>query len=389
MPIVGSVIKSPSALGLASYLAGRYSTEISKGIKEPASPYRQIYYFGLPWQNLPFPTNWNALPVAWDPTRVFDLSMLPTMVELGIVFSNLYGCSGGTYLARWKFYRDTDNVLLQDVSIGATVPAGYDVSFWAIFGYFLDEICQNGLHHIDIEISGPDSMSLRVDFSATGIPVAPTPPVPSADWIDRLVHWAASLSNTMASWAATASGWVWPLNIIAPLIIFLSTITDGIFGALFDFRLWLRPFLEKVGQFLNWDEIKAKLQDFLDMVAHLWDWFQNKLEYVKGIIGDWWEPVRTTVLGWIATATQGLTGLLVAWDNFRKVTLPGLIDATWLGEWWRSRLIDVGDLVNSKLKEWFPFYDDLAQVMPAMKALFANPFDWLLEHFTDWFLGKE
>jgi hypothetical protein len=193
----------------------------------------------------------------------------------------------------------------------------------------------------------------------------------------------------MASWAATAAGWVWPLNAIAPLIIFLATITDGIFGALFDFNLWVRAFIEKVGQFLNWEEIKAKLQDFLDMVANLWDWFEDKLEYVKGTISDWWEATRTTVLAWIATATQGLAGLLVAWDNFIKVTLPGLIDATWLAEWWKARLIDIDELIKSAFMPWRELLNTLESLKGDIGSFFTNPFDWLLERFTDWFLGKE
>ena len=71
-------------------------------------------------------------------------------------------------------------------------------------------------------------------------------------------------------------------------------------------------------------------------------------------------------------------GLRSLWDNFVTTTLPGL--ATWAG---------VGSLVESTLKEWLPFYDDLRRLWTSIAEFIVDPWGYLTDRFVDWFLGSE
>jgi len=67
-----------------------------------------------------------------------------------------------------------------------------------------------------------------------------------------------------------------------------------------------------------------------------------------------------------------------SYDSFVISTLPGL--ATWAG---------VGSLVESTLREWLPFYDDLSRLWTSIAEFIVDPWGYLTDRFVNWFLGPE
>jgi hypothetical protein len=216
-----------------------------------------------------------------------------------------------------------------------------------------------------------------------------TPPPDEGDWLDSLVSFWASLSNTMASWAAAAAAWVWPLNIIAPLVVAVSSIVDGIFGGMLDFRVFYRTLELRVSELLDFDELLDRLSEPLDQLAALWAWFSDWAGSVGSLIADWWAGVEDTVLSWISVATQGLDNVLIAWETFTTEILPTLFDLEFAEEWYRSKLVAVGQLITSAFTERADLWAGWSDFRQSVSDIVSTPFDWLEARFTDWFLGGE
>ena len=195
--------------------------------------------------------------------------------------------------------------------------------------------------------------------------------------------------NSGGGGAAAAAAWVWPLNIVAPLVVAVSTIVDGIFGAFFDFRIFWRAFAQSVSELPLWGDIVAWLQEVIDQVAELWSWFSDWWGSVGDVITSWWATALVDVQDWIATATQGLASMLTAWDDFFTNTLPTLFDLDYAEEWWRSKLLDVGDLISSAFVEREDLWQGWSDFRQGVSDFFTDPLEWLWSKLTDWFLGPE
>ena len=152
---------------------------------------------------------------------------------------------------------------------------------------------------------------------------------------------------------------------------------------------WATDVSNKVANILSSEGILGLIKSWFPWLEDIGNWFANIWTWLWTSIDTWWSTASTTVKDWISTATEGLAGLKVAWGNFFTVTLPTLFDLKYAELWWGGKLKDLGDLIDSKLKEWFPNYDTEAAQQPDRISFFAQPLDWLLNKFTDWFLGPE
>ncbi|MBA7592747.1 hypothetical protein ES708_34941 [subsurface metagenome] len=171
-----------------------------------------------------------------------------------------------------------------------------------------------------------------------------------------------------------------------------------------DFWLWAEDMATKVVNVFTSDGILGLIKWWFPWLYDVGEWFYGRWNWFLSAVGAWWDSTKVTVLGWIDIATEGFFTLKVLWDEFWRITwpkwmatlevlgsevsdfftqtLPNLLDNLKLEHWWSGKLFDVDGLIGSKLAEWFPFYNDVAE-------FFSDPGEFLLSKLTDWFLGKE
>lgn len=205
--------------------------------------------------------------------------------------------------------------------------------------------------------------------------------------------------------------WVWPFHYLAPPLYYIHRAFFDMLTPIAQLGDWADEVTTEIGRILGMGEIALHFKYWLDRAAWSWDWIGDAWRYVWDMIDSWWSSTSSTVLAWIDQAVSNTVTLInqveaslgdlrsswsgfwtVTWPEmstlvsnirldlagFLTVTLPGL--ATWTG---------VESFVNSQLTNWFPFYDELAAAWGEIREFMINPWDWLLAHFVDWFLGTE
>lgn len=224
-------------------------------------------------------------------------------------------------------------------------------------------------------------------------------------WVKNLVSFWAKLANTMAAWAAKAQDWSWPLNIIAPLVIAVSEIVDGIFGAFFDFQYWVESVASRMGELLSWSEIQSRLSSFLSQINTLWSWFLGRVDYIRSVINTWWEGIRGTVKEWIAAVAQNVAELETAWANFWNITwpqllanvnnlsgkwndfvtstLPSLVTFAWLTTWYNGKVLEVQELINGAFILRENLWKGWQELRDQVVEFFTDPLAWLYARLDD------
>lgn len=207
-------------------------------------------------------------------------------------------------------------------------------------------------------------------------------------WLDTLVDWWAVFSNEAASWEAYASGWTWPLNVLYPFFVLLSNVVDGIFSALFDFRLWLYALVADLDVVFSWQAVIDVIQSVLDSLSGLLAWFSDWWYQVQTVIDWYWSIVSEQVQTWIATATEGLLALLVAWDDFFTNTLPTLFDLPALINWWGDRLVDIADIIDSAFVDRADLWSGWTDFRQSVSDFFEDPLEWLWSNSVGFLFGS-
>ncbi len=226
------------------------------------------------------------------------------------------------------------------------------------------------------------------------------------DYIRDWFIWA-----TQVLVAAALSAYDWPLvgSWLGNTFNNLSTFTAKVGGYLFDASNWYRDVSIKIGNYLSWDTIWSYIVSYIPNLEDIRDWFYGVTDNILSIVSDWWLATQVTVQGWIDTAVgelQGIAGdwtsfwnnlwpaltdsfnsLKSGWSTFLGVTLPNLVNFSWLETWWNSRLQDVRGLIDSAFlsrDSWWAGWQDMrAQVV----EFFSNPIEYIWSRFIDWFLG--
>jgi hypothetical protein len=206
-------------------------------------------------------------------------------------------------------------------------------------------------------------------------------------WLDTLVSWFASFSNTAALWKYEASTWSWPLSMLEGFFIALSDAADGWFTGWLDFRTWLYNLADIIGEVTSWQSVIIWVESAIDALEAAVTWISSWSTYVGDLVSAWWDVVSGVVQDWIETATTGLAGMLEAWTDFVTNTLPTLFDLEYATLWWRDRIVEVGDLIASAFEERSDLWDGWSDFRQAVSEIVSSPFDWLEARFADWFLG--
>ena len=242
---------------------------------------------------------------------------------------------------------------------------------------------------------------------ATGVVCTAAPPPPATGIVGAL--------NSVSSWFYSiyleVNGWVWPFWHAAPFFYQLCLLFNTLAFGFSDFLTLVNYLQSKISQVLSWDYIKSLILGWLPWLVNIGDWFYNWWRNVTSVITSWWGPIWTNVQVWISTALQWLNSTAATfltfwnnlwpyfqtvfnkvkaeWDNFWKVTVPNLVDNFSLETWWEGRLKDVNKLINDKVKDWFPFYDDLMKLWKDIALFFTSPLTWLIKKLEDWFWDTE
>jgi len=226
------------------------------------------------------------------------------------------------------------------------------------------------------------------------------------DYIRDWFIWA-----TQVLVVAAINAYSWPLvgSWFGDTFNNLSTFTARVGGYLWDASNWYNDVSAKISNSLSWATIWSYILSYFPRLLELRDWFDWWVKYVEDLIWFWWRYVQEDVKGWISAALQPFNAVVSAWnsfwgslwpqlvssfnslksswDNFWTVTLPSLVSLSWLATWWDSKLLDVQALIDSSVKEWFPFYDDLVNLWGGIAEFFTNPVEYIWKRFTNWFFG--
>ncbi|MDD4986416.1 MAG: hypothetical protein PHQ43_11655 [Dehalococcoidales bacterium] len=208
-------------------------------------------------------------------------------------------------------------------------------------------------------------------------------------WLDTLVSWFAIFSNTAATWEYNASTWSWPLSALYGFFVALSNVADGMFAGMLDFRTWLYQLANSLSEVYGWQNVINWLKAQIDSLAGVITWVANWSSNVANLVSTWWTSMSDTVKSWISTAIQGLPDMLTAWSNFITETLPTLFDLQYAESWWKSKLVDLGELISSAFVEREDLWNGWTDFRQRVSDFFSDPLEWIWSRFTDWFLGGE
>lgn len=213
-----------------------------------------------------------------------------------------------------------------------------------------------------------------------------------------------------SSWRTRISGWRW--------VILVWTIDIG--GIILDvidwFLGWVNWGIYQAEQAWNkavaaWDKAVEEARALGKRIDKEVDKLLGKINAWWAQLDDWWGATYHSVKEWVRTLVGRVedtltdlqrlfNNLALAWEDFKRSTLPKLLDFSWvttffgkgisrIDDWWlptRQKLEDslsaiTGNIIsevnqiNKKLADWGGF--------------FANPWQWLQDKFADWFLGVE
>lgn len=205
--------------------------------------------------------------------------------------------------------------------------------------------------------------------------------------------------------------WVWPFWLLAQPFYDIGLSFSKLFTYFSWFFDWVDIVTDTIQNILSWDYIKSLILSWLPNLEDVYDWWKNWTTWVGQEIDDWWSSAWSNVKSYIDSAIAGLEGawedwlhfwnnlwpeligfvnnLRASWDNFWTVTFPNLVDFTWLGIWWDSRVLEVQDLTETAFTLHESLWDGWQEIKDSVLEFFADPLDWLETKFTDWFLGKE
>lgn len=228
------------------------------------------------------------------------------------------------------------------------------------------------------------------------------------DWIVTKLYEAAQFFNDL--WYECYSAFYVP-DIIGDLFFELYLIFNRLARQFSDFSDWVDDIAYKITTFFSELDLEAWFQQWETRILDSWDWVTSAWDNVTNIIEEWWLYIAPTVRGWIDSAVAGFGSLIdqvsaevtELWETVESFIgrLPS-IDEMWgwftnwwaniltpLTSWWNEQLKQLDRLINDTIAVWFPWYENLVEIKDKLFEFFTDPLEWLLDKFTDWFLGPE
>ncbi|MBA7559945.1 hypothetical protein ES708_01563 [subsurface metagenome] len=162
---------------------------------------------------------------------------------------------------------------------------------------------------------------------------------------------------------------------------------------------WIRG---EIDDLENWAllQIDNAVENITQVVTNIYDYSQttinNFTEYVTEVWNNFYDYSQTTINNFTENISQFITNI----NDYTQTTINNVTEfitevIDWdrvtkaLDDWWADRLLDLQGLIDSDLKTWFPFYDDLVSLWNDIVDFFTNPLDWLKDRIEVWFWGGE
>lgn len=135
--------------------------------------------------------------------------------------------------------------------------------------------------------------------------------------------------------------------------------------------------------------VNKSINEVFDKVSTWWselgEWWSAKRQDIK----DWIDDAKRITLSQIDAVRITLRQIDTAWDNFRTVTLPKLLDTGWITsffgarvssitDWWRPEKQKITDEIETEVQ---PVRDEVnkhTSWLDLIKELFTDPEKWLM-----------
>lgn len=226
-------------------------------------------------------------------------------------------------------------------------------------------------------------------------------------WFSQIISYLAVARDRFYNAYITTSNWVWPFNLLSTPLYYLYFAFHQLVSYFSYFSGWVTDAASKLIQILNWSTIWSFIVSYVPNLTSLNTWFYDWWGSVTGVVTSWWSSTQFTVQGWIDILGQFLqtqiNSLSASLTNLQAditellAQLPNIdILLAWLSDWWANilteievwwngKLLGVQELINSNLRDWFPFYDDLVELWSDIKLFFTDPLQWLYNELDEFF----
>lgn len=230
-------------------------------------------------------------------------------------------------------------------------------------------------------------------------------------WMNSIIYWLGTVRDGFANIANTLCGWTWPFYFLALPFLYIYYAFSYLVVHFTEFNTWLVWAAGRISQILDISYITNYFSPWISYATNAWNWVANAITNVRIIIDGWWGGAQQLVLFWIDqvkywalaqfnTLYNWLAQIQVLWQQF-SAWIPSFQEIiAWFGDRWNwilAQIITWGGipakeialLIDSKLKEWFPFYASLAELWDKVVEFITDPLEWLATSLEDWFWGKE
>ncbi len=225
--------------------------------------------------------------------------------------------------------------------------------------------------------------------------------------IDKLTN----VSDWFYSVYLAVADWVWPFNQAADFFYEVSWVFIRLAWDFYDFSVWVDDIATKIVTILSWDIIWSFILEKVPKLEDIRDWFYAWQLHIWQELTNWWSATSTDVLGWIDIAKNDLL-TWINWLHTQIIELRGDVEdligqipdiseirawfSNWWGNilvnlstWWNDRLLEVQRLIDTAFSLREPFWAGWQEIRDKVFEFFDDPLEWLLERFTNWFLGPE
>ncbi|MBA7585338.1 hypothetical protein ES708_27313 [subsurface metagenome] len=207
------------------------------------------------------------------------------------------------------------------------------------------------------------------------------------DWFQYWWYWVEdAIDDWWNSTKSTVRGWIYDLETWT--ISELNSIQAFWVSWFFDMTAWtttqINNAVEGISQFItnvnNYYQttINNITEEISQFITNVQNYYQTTINNITEEISQFITNVNNYTTNIVNNITETITEL-IDWDRVTK----------FINDWWSDRLLDLQGLIDSNLRTWFPFYDDLVSLWNDIVDFFTNPWEWLLGKLADWVTGPE
>lgn len=176
---------------------------------------------------------------------------------------------------------------------------------------------------------------------------------------------------------------------------YLIKLAQGAWDFIVTVRDWVVDLWNELVKFIN-KEVQKVWNSISTWLADLTEWWNAQVTTIRG----WIDEAKGWLLDRINDVARNLNSLAARWDNFWTTTWQQLVRdfnslVTNVSNFFTLTLptlaskLFVGTAFNDFRLEWSTLFNFWGEFWRDVCDFFAEPFDWLLTKFTDWFLGPE